>query len=221
MDKKTLIGCFLAAAIIILASFTSVIGSNDNESKRKIVVSPLYMYRMDEKLNRPFTEIKYTGYIGKNIIQNLFPVHGKIVKKIFEDISKTIIEKPGVFYKIIDEMFNNPKIAKMLEASNYEKADFKNYMGKIRLNPSILNQEVDKAAVYIGSSTPVYKVKPLGLSTSNPIGCFVVAIAMVFVALILGVMIGTMTIVTCLSEGCLESVIESIYQGIIQDLEPI
>jgi predicted DNA repair protein MutK len=61
----------------------------------------------------------------------------------------------------------------------------------------------------------------LGLDTSNAIGCFITVLVLLPVAIMLALLIATITIVTCLNlGGCFEKIAEQILENIVQRLTP-
>jgi len=62
MNNKTIIGSIIAVAILILVSFTSVVGYNSVESNK--ILSPLFNVRSDRAVNKEGKDIT-CDYVGK------------------------------------------------------------------------------------------------------------------------------------------------------------
>ena len=64
MNRKLMISSIAVAAIIVLVSFTSVIGFQTTKST-VIKNSPLFIIRAQRAINKPIKDIITTEYIGK------------------------------------------------------------------------------------------------------------------------------------------------------------
>lgn len=215
LKKKILIGCIGAAALLILVSFSSVVGSNAEKKE----VSPLFSVRTDRKLNRAVLYESNSEYVGKGRWSQLFPSTEKSLDIWIEKAIQLIDKNPAVIYALLNKASKLPAVTKVLNENGIDMNDFKNTLNQLKNNPETLKEELNKIAQK--HDTPIPDPEPLGLSTSNPLGCFIVAVfAFLPLALVLGLIIGTITIVTCLMPGCLEAVIQNLYESMIQGLTP-
>lgn len=219
MKKKTFFGIIGVVTILVLASLTSIVGSNEsivnNEMKN---VSPLFSFRMDKKLFRDSSYETISDFVGQGRKTVLFSSNGFWFDAAAEDLVDLIKNRPEIIFKILDLIYNMPRVADILEKSGIQKNDLASYINSIKNNPDALELEIDRSVKVLNSPVPMIRSQPLGLSTSNPLGCLIVGILMAPVAVILGLIIGTMTIVTCFVSGCLESVVQNIFDSIIQGL---
>ena len=215
MKQKLLFVSFLVAALIILASLTSVIGVQTKTESTG--VSPLFANRLTTMINKNNENIK-SNYIGKGTTINLFSDKKSFIRGWMDKAIRIIQSNPSVIDSIFARVEKIPYTMKLLNENGLSKSDLTKYAAQMKNNPSLLKQEFDQLQVNVdGMQSPV----PKGLSTSSAIGCVITVIALLPLALILAVLIGTITIVTCLNVGgCLEALLENILNSIIQDLTP-
>jgi len=215
-----LIGCIGAAALLVLVSFNSVVGSNTEKlSIENKHISPLFTVRTDRKLNRAIIQESTSNYIGKGRWSNLFPTTEKTLKVWIEKAIHLIETNPALIYVILNKASKVPAVDKILNKNGIEIKDFKDQLNQLNKNPEIIKEELSKIAQE--HDIPIPDPEPQGLSTSSAIGCFIIAVfAFLPLALILGIIIGTITIATCFVPGCLEAVVENLFNSMIQGLTP-
>jgi len=218
LNKKILIGCVGAAVLLVLVSFNSVVGSNTERlSTENKHISPLFTVRTDRKLNRPVIHESNSNYIGKGRWSYLFPSTEKTLKVLIEKAIYLIETNPALIYAIFNKASKVPAVQKALNKNGIEINDLKNQLNQLNKNPEIIKEELSKIAQDHDITIP--DPEPQGLSTSSAIGCFIIAVfALLPLAVILGLIIGTITIVTCFMPGCLEAVLQNIWESMIQGL---
>jgi len=219
MIKKTLIISLLAAVLIMLASLSSVVGTNslklNDENKR--IVSPLFTIRSQRSLNKESTKIVNSDYLGKSNRLNLFFLQKTSLEKWIDKALKIIDAEPYIFRLLVDKITLMPKIVTLLKNYDITLNDFKNQMYQVINNPSILKEKVGEVTVNSPfGNDPI----PLGLSTSSALGCLIVVLIMGPILALIGAIIATMTIVTCLLPGCFEEFVGNLLDGFIQGLTP-
>ncbi|UCD12924.1 MAG: hypothetical protein JSW60_04985 [Thermoplasmatales archaeon] len=216
MKKKILVISILAAVLIILASITPAVGTTivKSDIEKDVVASPLFAVRTQQSIDEESTKMIYTNYLGKGKQINLF-LPKKSMEQIWVDRAVKIFEtKPALLDKLLEKMDKIPYIARILNKYDISKQHIKNYMEIIKNNPDILIEDVEIIQVPV-DNTP----QPLGLSTSNPIGCFIVAIALIPAAFVitLVVLLFTLRIFTCLNiNECGDEILKSIFEQMIQ-----
>jgi hypothetical protein len=220
LKKKILIGCIGAVALLILVSFTSVVGSNmERIDSKNNQISPLFKVRTDQKLNRLSIHESNSNYIGKGKWLHLFPSTEKSLEIWIQKALYLLETNPTMIYVILNKASKLPAVDQILNKNGIDIKDFKNQLNHLNKNPEIIKEELNKIARSHNIQTP--DPEPQGLSTSNAIGCFIIAVfALLPLALILGLIIGTITIVTCIMPGCLEAVLQNIWTNMIQGLTP-
>jgi hypothetical protein len=132
LNNKILIGSIIAAAILVLVSFTSVVGYNSVESDVK--VSPLFNVRSSRAIQKDGEDFT-TDYVGKGntlpfpkkddkaiMVQNIIDRISRINDKIFSNFLKVYINNLNI---------KNPNI-------NLNKNKIINILYKINENPVLI-----------------------------------------------------------------------------------
>jgi len=218
MNKKTLIVSILGAVLIVLASLTSVIGINvvKSNAEKGNIASPLFETRLNSATKKNSEEIN-TNYIGKGNLLNLFISRQTSPQRQLNRVIRFIELRPDFLNSIIAKIETNPEIQKILIENDVSMDEVKNQVNLIKNDPSLLRQMVDEDVFSSTGDTP----QPLGLSTSNPLGCFITLIALIPVGIIITMLIATILIFTCLNiQGCFETLFENIMTSIMQGLTP-
>lgn len=213
MDKKILIICILAAVLMILLPISSVVGINVIKSNgEKKVSSPLFAIR-----NKSDNLVK-SKFLGKETKLNIF--HSKISSlQTYVDKSFKLIENnPNIIKSILISINQMPEIENLMKQNNIDMEVFKEEINLIINDNDLLKDKVDEALLISPfKEDPV----PLGLSTSSALGCFIVALILAPIFVLIGAIIATITIITCLNiNGCFENLVESIFNSFVQGLVP-
>ena len=215
MNKKILTVSILATALVILFPISSVVGFNTAQTQRTTISSPLFENRINHFLQKEKQQIP-AQYLGKGAIINLFLTRQSTLQRMINKAIQVIQSQPEILTLIIQRIESNPKIINLIATYGTTIEEIKQYTTMIKNDPSLIQQVLDQVENPNGDDP-----QQLGLSTSNPLGCFIVAIALVPVVLILSIMIATLTIITCLNiGGCLETIFNNIAAGIIEGLTP-
>lgn len=218
MNKKILFCCIGAAAIIILATFTSAVGSNSDIVNNK-KNSPLFNFRTTKKLNNDFSQEINVDYVGKNNFYSFLPSQRTIMNQWADKLVEIIDNKPDLLFNILDKLDKIPAVVNLLNANGLSLNEFRKNINRMKENPDILKNQLDESVLNLGhSSMPLSQPEPLGLSTSNPIGCVIIAIVLIPIFAFIAAIIATITIVTCLLPGCFENFARDFLEGIIQGL---
>jgi hypothetical protein len=216
MKRKKLFGGILISSLIILASLTSVVGVQTLKTESKNG-SPLFSNRLTKMINKDDEEIK-SNYIRKGTTVNLFS-NKKSYARVWMDKAINVIQtNPAIVDRIFARIDKMPYVMSLLKENGLCKKDITKYTTQIKNNPSLLKQEIDLLQFDVdGAQSPT----PRGLSTSSAIGCFITAMVLFPVVVLVAVIIGTITILTCLNyNDCLENLMRSIWDNILQDLIP-
>jgi len=219
MKRKMLFGGILISSLIILTSLTSVVGiqSLQTESKNS---SPLFSNRLATMINKDDEEIK-SNYLGKGNQLNLFPLKKSLNEDMFNKAMKILSTNPALLNKLFDNMENFPYFRELLNKYDVNKLDVKNYLRIIMDDPSLLSEEMKNILIVVPNDD---SPQPRGLSTSNPLGCFIVGlivlpiitVVVTFVALFF-----TLRIFTCLNvNDCANEIAQEIFDQLVQELIP-
>ena len=111
---------------------------------------------------------------------------------------------------VVDKIAWMPDIATLLKENDMTINEFKSQMHQLMNNPALLKEKVDEAASPLGDE-PL----PLSLSTSSPLGCFIVFLVLAPIFALIGLIIATITIVTCILPDRLENVVYTILENFL------
>jgi len=217
MEKKTLIITISAAVLIVIASFSSVIGTNNVRSAQNIE-SPLFTVRTQRSLHKDSNQNIQSYYLGKGVNSHLFLPTKPSLNIAIDRTIKLLNANPAFFAKFLKTISSNPRVIALLKESGVSMTQFKTHLNRLKNDPSLFVEEIRNAEPKLAANqlnTPL----PLGLNTSNPIGCVITAIVMIPVVLIIAliVVVFTLRILQCLN---LNEIMNTIFDQILQELYP-
>lgn len=220
MKRKILIGCLGSVILLILATFSSVVGSQAAQSSKVVSTSPLFATQTLRSINKEAPEIK-SNYLGKGNQLNLFPLKKSLNEELINKAIKIFSRNPALLNKLIDNLEKFPYFTELLEKHGVNKEDVDNYLRVIKDNPSLLVEELKNIQMEDPNDGPP---QPRGLSTSNPLGCFIVGLIVlpiITVVVTLVALLFTLRILTCLNvNDCANKIAEGILEQLIQELMP-
>jgi len=218
MKERTVLLSLVAAALIVCASLTTVVGlraSVSDDSKK--VHSPLFSLRKNKFLQQGETSLQVSTYLGKGKLLNIFLSRRSMVQRQIEKAIHILESKPHLLDTLFTKIADDPQVVDILDTNDIDIDDFKHQLSIYKNNPQLLLDQIDEN---MANAPFVNDPMPTNLSTSNPIGCFIVVIALLPVFLILTVLIATLTIITCLNiAGCFEQLYEALAEGFVQELQ--
>jgi hypothetical protein len=217
MEKKTLIITISAAVLLVIASFSSVIGSNDDQSSQK-VESPLFTVRTQRSIHSDSEQTIQSHYLGKGLSSHLFSLTQPSLNSALDRTVKMLNANPDFFAKFLKTLSSNPRVIALLQENGMTVAEFKTYLNRLKNDPSLFIDEIRNAEPKLTAhqlNTPV----PLGLNTTNPFACVITAIVMIPVVVIIAfiVVLFTLRILQCLN---LNEVVNQIMDQVLQELYP-
>jgi len=220
MNRKIFIGCIVSVFILILVSFTSVVGSETAQSSNKSVpTSPLFTTQTIRSNNKEAPEIQ-SNYLGKGSQLNLFPERS-LNEDMFNKAMKLFNRNPAILNTLIDKMDNYPYFREMLNKYDINKLEVKNYLRILMEDPALLKEEMKNIQIDESNSN---SPQPRGLSTSSPLGCFIVGLIVlpiITVVVTLVVLLFTLRILTCMNHNdCANEIAQEIWDQLLQDLMP-
>ena len=212
MNKKMLVVSILAAAIMILLPISSVVGTNvvKSHNEERAIGSPLFAVQQRSK-NKISSE-----YLGKGKVLNLFLSRRSSLQSLADRALKIIEARPGIIKTLMDKVTSIPEVVSLLEENGISIDDFKNQMNLIMNDPVLLKEKTDDAVLLSPfGDDPM----PLGLSTSSALGCFIIALILIPLFAVIGMIIATITIITCLNiNGCFETLVQNLVDSFVQGL---
>ena len=124
--------------------------------------------------------------------------------------------RPSLLKSILNSIAVMPEIEELMKQHDIKMDDFKDQMNQVINNPELLKGKVDEAVLLSPfGDDPM----PLGLSTSSAIGCFIIALIVAPLIALIGMIIATITIITCLNiNGCFETLVQNMLDNFIQGL---
>jgi len=220
MNKKALIMSSLAVVLIVSASLSSVVGTiavKSNDEKISIA-SPLFAVRAQRSLNKEETKKISANYLGKGNTLNLLFLRKSSLQSYIDKALKIIDARPQILSLVVDRTAKMPEIVTLLKENDLTINEFKSQMHQLMDDPILLKEKVDESVL---TSPFGDDPLPLGLSTSSVLGCFIVALIMIPLFVMIGLIIATITIITCLNiGGCFENLVQGILDNFIQGLTP-
>jgi len=219
MKKKMGYASIGAAVLLILASVSSVIGSTASQSQNQQTASPLFAVRTAQSNQQQQTMNIQCRYLGKGRSATLFPASSLTLQSQLDKAIKIIQNNPGLVKKLLEKISDAPQIIKVFTQYGVSVPDVQRYITQVKDNPELLKDQLKDVdfALKPGPLGP----RPLGLDTSSAIGCFITVLVLLPLAIVIGILIATITLVTCLNiGGCAEAIITGILQAIVQELTP-
>ncbi len=216
MKRNILIGSSIAAALIILASFTSVVGVQHQEQTQESS-SPLFAIRTTQATTK--TSINgITRFLGKGTSTDLFPTAAQN-QELIQAAIQMFSTNPTLLQRLVDNLDQFPYLSNLLARYDITIPEIQTYLRLAKDNPVILQDSINGVQIPAAGDDGA---EPLGLSTSNPIGCLIVAIAAlvpITVVLTLLLLLFTVRILTCLNiNDCANDIAEGIWTQLVQGL---
>ncbi|MBU0496586.1 MAG: hypothetical protein KKC68_06535 [Candidatus Thermoplasmatota archaeon] len=220
MKEKIMYGSVLTAALLLLASVSTVIGSHSEsaETATSFSASPVFTVRAQRMVQTQTPQPITTTFIGKGLPLPVMGLHPTRVDQTINRALKMLQAKPQLLDTLLTQLADNTNYQQLVTSQGLTITQVENQLRELLQNPEELVTYLHKI---VQTPSDLNTPQPLGLSTSNPIGCFIIVIAMIPVFLILALLICTITIVTCLNiGGCFEAFWENLVGNFLQGLSP-
>lgn len=219
MRHKMVICSIIAAALLILGSFVSAIGYQSTHIEESDNTSPLFAIQTQRANQKPSRDC-ISSYLGKGNHMDIFPAKTQQTELIQKAI-QLFSANPGILNRLLERLESFPALNALLTKYDINAFMIKRYIHMLKDNPSLLTEEI----------TNLYQLQPqdngpepLGLSTSNPLGCVIVAIfALVPLTIVLTLLLllFTLRILTCLNvNDCGDAIVDQIWSQLYQGLSP-
>lgn len=217
MEKKPLILTISAAVLLVIASFTSVIGSNAVQTSQQ-KESPLFVVRTQRSIHAENDLSIQSQYLGKGLNSHLFRPIQPSLNTALDRTIKMLNANPDFFAKFLKTLCANPQVISLLQQNGMTVTEFKTYLNRLKNDPSLFIEEIRNAGPKL-SAQQLNTRLPLSLNTTNPFACVITAIVMIPVVLIIAfiVVLFTIRILQCLN---LNEVVNQLMDQILQELYP-
>jgi hypothetical protein len=217
MNKRTMCLSIGAAVFLVLASLSSAIvfASSQSQDQQQSVGSPLFEMRTLRSIGQQNDQSLRTMYLGKGVVSSLFLKRMSSTQAMTERGLQLLKTSPGLIEKTLRNMMQNREIQQTLQQNGLSEQQVLQYFNQIKNNPELLAEQCrDVLSLTPSGGGP----KPMGLlNTSNPFACVIVIISLLPVLLVVGLIIATISLVTCLNlNNCFNNLMNNILQGLRQ-----
>jgi hypothetical protein len=217
MKKKILILSVSAAVLLVIASFSSVIGTYNQPSSQKIE-SPLFAVRTQRSIHKESLQALQSNYLGKGSNSHLFITAKPTLATTIDRAIKFLNQNPAFFTKFMQIVTSNLRVIALLQKNGITMNEFKTHLNQIKNDPSLFIEEIQSTEPRL-SATQLHDPIPLGLNTTNPFGCVITIIVMLPVVLVIALIVVffTLRILQCMN---LDEIVNNIMDQIMQELFP-
>jgi hypothetical protein len=217
MKKRTIYVSIGAAVFLILASLSSVIvfASSQSHDQQQVVGSPLFQVRTLRSIGQHNDQLLQIMYLGKGKTASLFLTQISSTQAIAERGLQLLQTSPRLVEKALRKLMQDRQVQQTLQRNGVTEQQVLKYFNQIKNNPEVLaNQCRDVISLIPSDGGP----RPMGLlNTTNPFACVIVIIALLPVLIVLGLVIATITLVTCLNlNNCFNNLMNQMLQGLRQ-----
>ena len=221
MKKKIQLLSIIASMLLATLSITSAIGTQPTSNTNTPPNSPLFTARIQNILHQKTPQFT-AYYLGKGITTKILGFTNKIpLDRMIDRALKTIEKQPKLLNTIIQNIQTNPQLISKLQEYNVDIQDLTTYLKIATYNPDALRQELDTTIQQIDQSCamPIDDPEPAGFS--GQLGCLLTFFIVLPIIVMIGTMIATFTIITCLNiGGCFETILGGILESFSQGLQP-
>jgi len=218
MKKLLLFYSICAVGLITAASFTSVVGHQASNIKNQQNSSPLFAVQT-QRATHQTTMAGVSTYLGQGTPTHLFPSTSSPNNDLLQTALRFFTNHPVIFTKLVANLATYPAIASLLIKYGITTEQIHSYIKVLQQHPSLIPEALtDVNQLKAVTNGP----HPRGLSTSNPLGCFIVAMFALLpltITLTLLLLFFTLRILTCMNiNDCANTLAQKIWNQMIQGL---
>jgi len=213
--KKKVGLCIGAGLVLILASLSSVIGFSTvtSQHNQASVQSPLFAVRTARSIGEQMSGIGEPSYLGKGAMSSLFTSNKPSFQSLVEKALRLLQSQPMVIESALRQALRDPQVQYLLAQKGINEQEVIRYFAQVKDNPDALAAQFESVADQIPLKSGGYR--PLSLNSTNPFACVITYIVLLPVFLVIGLLIATITIVTCLNvNNCFENLINQLLQNL-------
>lgn len=218
MNIKVVVGSLFGAALLIVVSFASVVGYQSVQAQDHDVYSPLFAVRT-QRATQQTGRGGVSAFLGKGTQTNLFPSPGFQKEELIQTAIKFFRIQPALLTKLVENLDKYPYVTGFVAKYGISSEDVTHYMRMIQNDPSLVTEALTDVRLLASDTNGS---QPLGLSTSNPLGCFIVAMMAlipVTVVLTLLLLLFTLRVLTCMNvNDCANVIANKIWSQLMQGL---
>ena len=104
MKQKMIIGSILAAAIIILTSFTSVAEHNANEDAHEVTSSPLFIARSKKMFDTSYERTISAHYLGSGESHQWINIESAQYQRLISKALRILNNNPDIVDKLLQQI---------------------------------------------------------------------------------------------------------------------
>ncbi|KYK24760.1 hypothetical protein AYK25_01655 [Thermoplasmatales archaeon SM1-50] len=217
MNILVKIGSLFVIALIILVTFTSVVGYQSVQPNGKNLSSPLFNIRTQRAIDKVSERSITSEYLGKGKTLYLFTSLKSGFSSQLDKAIKFINDNPGIIQKLLERISKSPQMMRLFQQHGLSITLVKHTLAQISENPELLKNQLNELKYPVDITNDS---QPLGLDTSSVLGCFVTVLILLPLAILIGVLVATILVITCFNIGnCFETIVQAILNGMLQGLD--
>jgi len=212
MKKKRMYVSIGVAFIILITTVSSVVAyqATHTQPQEQGLASPLFTMRTARSLGQS-QETMSVSYLGKGQISNLFVNQRPQFQTLVEKAMRVFQSQPIIVEQALRTALRSSQVQQTLQLKGITEQDVLQYFKQVQNNPELLLEHFSSLQIPFTDPVP----HPLSLNSTNPFACIITYIVLLPVFLIIGLIIATVTIVTCLNiNDCFTNIMENFLQGL-------
>jgi hypothetical protein len=215
MKKRVIFLSCGATFLLILVSFSSAIGftASTQQSHRAATDSPLFSIRTSRSIGQQVDHSLMVTYLGKGKSSPLFLTQRSSNQALIERALQMLRTSPDRIEQALRNILKDHQMQLMLFEKGISQQDVMMCFNEAKNNPELLASQLAGVAdsISINGDTKPTQL----LNTTNPFACIITVIVLLPVMLVVGLLIATLTIVTCLNvNDCFDTLMQNILQGL-------
>ncbi len=216
MKKHIVLGSILSSALVLVVSLASVVGYHASQSVVNEHQSPLFVVRTQQATGQsPIRGV--SAFVGKGASPTLFALPTGEQGLLIQAALQFFKAHPAVLTQLLKNIYKYPSIMGLLEKQGVSAQDIKVSLQMLQRNPEAIVDALSDAYLSASDTNPA---QPLGLSTSNPLGCLIVAmfaLIPITVTLTLLLLLFTLRVLTCVNfNNCANDLAQNIWDQLLQ-----
>lgn len=216
MKTITRLICGTTALLVVLASLSPVIGYAASQSQETGSESPLFSVRIARSTDQRIVQKIQTNYLGKGVLVNIFSSSRSIFQAQLVQAFQLINDNPAMVKRLFEKIASSQGLVQLLSENGLSVSQVEEFLYQIKDNPELIKARLHNVDVSLLENDGA---RPLGLSTSNMLECFIAVLMFLPIAIAIGLVVATAMLFTCLNvNGCFSKIIKAIYSQLIQEI---